>query len=150
RAALQPEPQRRAGVATPVVSDVAGAQVHFALVGDVGAEAHRFPAERTRIDVARGRAQLRVFHVVVDEFQSIEYAELDLRRKRISLVGLARVESAAEISYRNAERERRTHLCLVLGAKVYRARAFYLGTHAAALPRAVNAQLYDFVVDSSS
>ena len=52
RAALEAEAEGRARVSAAIVSDVAGAEVHLVLVHDIGPEAHRFSAERARVDEA--------------------------------------------------------------------------------------------------
>ena len=70
--------------------DVAGAEMHLALVHDICPEAHRFPAEGARVDEACRRAELGVLHVMVDELEPVHGAELELRRQRIAPIGARR------------------------------------------------------------
>src|SRR5438552_3221371 len=144
--ALESETDGSARISAPVVTNVSRAEVNFPLIHDVGSEAYRLPAERPRVDVAARRAKLGILHVVVDEFEPVHRAHLDLRWKRITLIRFSRIESSSEIPYRGAEGERRPNHNLILRAEIHCPRALYLGTDTAALPRAVDAKLHDFIV----
>src|SRR2546423_4738322 len=146
RAALQSDPERRAGVAAPVVTHIARPEMHLTLVHDVGAQPHRLAAESARIQVAAGDAQLGVLHVMVDEFESIRRAGLHLRRQRISLVRLAGVEFSTKIPHGESKSERRADGGLRLRAQIHRARALDFRTHAGALARAIHPELYQLVI----
>src|SRR5712671_6300572 len=120
-AGLQAETESRARTCPPVVPDVSGAEVHLPLVRHVRAEAHRVPSERSRVDEATRGAKLRVLYVVIDEFEPVHRAELDLRGQWIALVGFSGVDLSPQIPDGCAERKRRAELDVVLGAKIDRA-----------------------------
>src|SRR2546429_5081531 len=87
---------------------------------------------------------------MIQEFEPVHRAELHLRRQRIPLVGLPRIEFSAEVPHCGAERERRSGKYLVLRPEIYRARALDSWPNAAALPRTVDAQLNELVVEAGA
>ena len=122
--------------------------MHCLLVHHVGSEPHRLSAERSRVDEASRRAQLRVLHVVVKELEAVHRAELDLCWQRVTPIRLSRVESSTQIPYRGAKCQRRPRLDIVLRSEVDRPRALNRCANAAALTRAIHAQLNQLVVES--
>jgi hypothetical protein len=71
---------------------------------------------------------------MIDEFEPVHCAELDLRGQRIALVGFSGIDLTPEIPDGCAERERRPELNIVLSAKIDRARASDFGADGTALP----------------
>ena len=120
--------------------------MHFALIHDVRAEARRFSAKGARVDIAGGGAQLGVPHVMVDELESVESAQFDLRWQRVALVRLPRIEPPTEITHGGADCERCAKLSFPLCAQVDCARALDFRSDAGALPGAIDAQLDHLVV----
>ena len=108
----------------------------------------RVASELARVDEAPRCAELGVLHVMVEELEAIHGADIDLGRERIALIRLPRVQPAAEVSDRGAEAERCTGRQVILRAEIQRARALDLRADAAALTRAVDAKLYDLVVEA--
>src|SRR2546423_7424487 len=101
--ALQAKAEGCACITAAVVTDEASAQVNFVLIHHIRAESNRFAAECARVDVTTCRAELSVLDVVVDEFEPVEGANLDLRRKRNQLVGFGRVKATSEVAYGRAK-----------------------------------------------
>src|SRR4029078_13478166 len=128
--------------------DVSGAEVHLALIHHVRAKPKRLSAEITRVDVACRRAQLRVLHVMIEKFQTVDRSKLQLGRERTAWVGFAGVETPAKIADGKTESEWRSDFGQPLRAQVYSAGALDFGADAAAFAGAIHPQLNDLVIQS--
>src|SRR6478672_9171397 len=119
----------------------------FVLVHQIRPKARGLSAEGSRIYEASRRPKFGVLHVVVDELESVHRADLDLRRERIALIRFPRIELAAEIPYRDAKCERPSGFERELRPEIHGAGALDFRADAGALPRAIDAQLDQLVVD---
>src|SRR6266576_7079856 len=85
---------------------------------------------------------------MIEEFQSVECAELDLGGKRIARVRFTRIEPSAEISNSGSESEGSASLDFILGPDIHGPGAFHRRPDSAAFAGAIEANLNDLVIYS--
>src|SRR5437016_5723942 len=85
---------------------------------------------------------------MIEKFQSVKCAELDLCRKRIARVRFTRIGPSAEISNSGSECERSASLDFILRPHVHRPGALHRRSDSAAFAGAIEANLNDLVIDS--